>query len=1119
MVDILIGLPHPDLEHALVQRIHQDKTADPLASLLILVPSEFLRNRLVWRLCVEYDQPLLNVQVLTFYQLALRLVQENAQDATLNLCSDFVFKECVHQLLRRHQGTMPTWRSLREIPGAWAALWATLKDLKDGTVDPDVALEALGQREAPDHANLDPLLRLYKLVLDQTQALKMYDADDVAGLAVDAVSSSTFLEAQTNILYYGFYDLTQVQLDVFKRVAQCYPTTLFFPLITRHPAFRFAQQFFDQHLGGLLTSPSGLDPSERKGFPLRQLFMEGREPIDDAGGTGGPDCRLVEVSGVEDEVGFVAKAIRQHVEEQHMPFHDIAVVGRTLSDYTQSLPRIFAEHGIPLYSTLSRSLTEWPLVKLVIQLLDLRTDNFRREQVLDVVSSPFFHVTESGHVVHETHSDQWDAVTRKLGIQKGFDQWERLRRWQETSESSQENSLKDDGVSSAQVATLWNLVSDLFVALQTFPDHASTEVFEEHLQTLISNIIKPANVVADPSLGSRPSVFEQSECDHFDVDQEELLEVVKQRIQELRVVSSLCGEVPYSEFVSMVKRLLEESYEPRQRQVGQGEGVWVLDAMAARGLSFRVVYVLGLTEHVFPRHIREDAFLRDEVRRWGNESLGYKVPEKMAGYDEEKLLFYLLVNSASESLTLLHQRSDQAGHPHIPSSYLNDVQQCLGSVSTVVVPRRLSQKCSILIQYDTCQLTPREYRIAWLLNHQRPTASWKHSYAIGDLLEQGMLSLQAQDSHRAQLGPYDGVTGGLPEFWAKLQEKGLSPTALETYGKCPFQYFAKQVLGLQSLPTLERSHGLESLEVGNLAHEVLTACFQRMVDQGYFGSQAKTPVDLRAFVTHLATPIFEAYAGTHGVGYPLVWDIQQEALVDLLYQVVQEDVQELGEEWVPVMFEEALKSTLPVMLAEGLHELPITGRVDRIDWSGRRQAYRVIDYKYTDSASRKPSSSSLLLEVVRGSRLQPPFYLKLTEALVRERLGDFHREGTSETMHCDSVWFYWMSHHTSQKGGALTRVSFPGDAWVSEVKTPLENMINGFVDGIHRGHFFITPGTHCGWCEYHMACHRTHQLSAWRARVDHALIKPHRRLRQQKPPASPASDKKTKQRSTQKRDP
>ena len=85
----------------------------------------------------------------------------------------------------------------------------------------------------------------------------------------------------------------------------------------------------------------------------------------------------------------------------------------------------------------------------------------------------------------------------------------------------------------------------------------------------------------------------------------------------------------------------------------------MLNATTARGQSFRALFILGLNEGVFPRTIREDAFLRDRDRETLERDLGFKVNPKLAGFDEEKLVFTLLVNAAKERLYCLFQRSDE----------------------------------------------------------------------------------------------------------------------------------------------------------------------------------------------------------------------------------------------------------------------------------------------------------------------------------------------------------------------------------------------------------------------------------------------------------------------------
>ncbi len=53
MLRIVTGRYHPDLEQALVEEVRSLKSADPLASLAIVVPSDPLKRRIKQVLCIE----------------------------------------------------------------------------------------------------------------------------------------------------------------------------------------------------------------------------------------------------------------------------------------------------------------------------------------------------------------------------------------------------------------------------------------------------------------------------------------------------------------------------------------------------------------------------------------------------------------------------------------------------------------------------------------------------------------------------------------------------------------------------------------------------------------------------------------------------------------------------------------------------------------------------------------------------------------------------------------------------------------------------------------------------------------------------------------------------------
>ena len=76
MFSLFSGPFHPHLESKLVETVQRMKTADPRTPLAIVVPSESLRRRLQWLLCVENECALFDVHFLTFHQFALRVDTE-----------------------------------------------------------------------------------------------------------------------------------------------------------------------------------------------------------------------------------------------------------------------------------------------------------------------------------------------------------------------------------------------------------------------------------------------------------------------------------------------------------------------------------------------------------------------------------------------------------------------------------------------------------------------------------------------------------------------------------------------------------------------------------------------------------------------------------------------------------------------------------------------------------------------------------------------------------------------------------------------------------------------------------------------------------------------------------
>ncbi|HET9866086.1 MAG TPA: hypothetical protein VFQ06_02245, partial [Nitrospira sp.] len=219
-------------------------------------------DRIRWLLAVEHQLAFVNVHLLTFHQLALRLAEEIHREGTGHpprVVDDLFFEYLVRHLVQRRLAELPALRQLGRSFGTWGGLWSTVRDLNDGGVDPATVLRAVGEGYFdPDEADwLRALFSLHAAVREVGRGLHFVTADDLTEAVLPAVSTSPFLTSLSHIAYYGFYDLTQVQLSMFQAVSGTVSTTLFFPLAT-DSSFDFARRFFDRHVQPLLKSNDAL---------------------------------------------------------------------------------------------------------------------------------------------------------------------------------------------------------------------------------------------------------------------------------------------------------------------------------------------------------------------------------------------------------------------------------------------------------------------------------------------------------------------------------------------------------------------------------------------------------------------------------------------------------------------------------------------------------------------------------------------------------------------------------------------------------------------------------------------------------------------------------------------
>ncbi|MEP6600889.1 MAG: PD-(D/E)XK nuclease family protein [Nitrospirota bacterium] len=1085
MTRILCAPFHPDLEEALVAEVHAAKLSNPLQPLAILVPSHQLARRVKWLLAVERRATLLDVHILTFHQLAVTLILEDSQSPPPELVNTAFRCELLRALVDRRLPGLELFSGWAGMRGIWSGIWATIQDLKEARIDPVEVLAALddGLIGKEDRPRLRALLHLYRAVLATDDALQIADPNDLARLSVPRVAHSAFLGRLERVVYYGFYDLTQGQLDFFKAVAASYPTMVLLPLALGDPVYRFAQQFFDTYIHGL---------SERKTGPTAWPAAT-QEPLGSFAAEMAPEvrgsCRIFSAVGLEAEVSAVAKEIVRLVEDQRMEPLEIGVVARTLDHVLPVIRKVFGQNRILYACPGGEPLIHEPLVKTVVQFIGLRAASFPRAGVLDVLTSPFCRLpTVDG--LQPPQPAQWDWITRRLNISRGNSEdgslgdWLRLERAAEQEVAllpDEENGHARQELPKAQVLLLWHLVKQLHAELSVLPSRGGWKDYTMAFLNLLPRWFALSAWIEDSGTGRI----------------EQVQRAVRDCLLSVETLDLLDEEIALQDWCDHVTRVLAGTRLPSGTQ--DLPGVHVLDAMAARGVRFRALFIVGLNDKVFPRSIQEDAFLRDADREILCRDLGYKIPRKLDGFDEERLLFALLLRSARERLYLSYQRGDRNGRPLSPSGYVVQLHRELNGRGAPESPDRepeLAIRRRPMEQWtswpcDLRLLTPHEMGLRLILRSGFASRSVASGLAalgrpVG-LLAQGLGALAIIEEPDLALTTFDGFIGQDPSRVS--QQKPFSPTALERYARCPFQYYAAQVLRLMPMPAPESVSELEARACGQLCHAILRAYYERFQQTGLPVAEIR-PLEALAWLADAATEVFAEFERVEAIGYPLLWEVAKEEVFGLARELVLSDLVELSESgYLPSFFELEVNGTMDVG-ASSRPPVLIRGVLDRVDLKKTRDKVRVrvIDYKYTRASRMKAGDRDLTVAALRAERLQPALYLHLAKNVLPDVVAE-----------ADSAAFYFLGSQWTDM--PIQKKTLDASCWDGEPGLRIKKTLQRILEGIEEGRFSILPGNYCGHCDFASACRYTHEATGRRARTD-AVMKALKALRTLKLPSA-----------------
>jgi ATP-dependent helicase/DNAse subunit B len=260
------------------------------------------------------------------------------------------------------------------------------------------------------------------------------------------------------------------------------------------------------------------------------------------------------------------------------------------------------------------------------------------------------------------------------------------------------------------------------------------------------------------------------------------------------------------------------------------------------------------------------------------------------------------------------------------------------------------------------------------------------------------------------------AVGQVPDL-SPMNLKTLSPTSIETFLQCPFQFFAQKTLKLRKRPEKPRDR-LNALVQGSILHRALAEGeFDRVFEEECQKNNILRTYRTEAIRLELQRH-FEAFRAN--TNWPLNWPSRTEQ-----------------------KFEIALTP-----------ELSIRGRIDRLDIGPDNQAI-VIDYKY--------SAAAKIRERIDGDPVQGGLYL-----LAAERCFHLHPAGMFYCGLRQSVT--WEGWHANIPG--LNLGESRTESGLRELITAAEETAIAVFNSIVSGNKEVRPADRnkCRYCDYNAIC-------------------------------------------------
>ena len=732
--------------------------------------------------------------------------------------------------------------------------------------------------------------------------------------------------------------------------------------------------------------------------------------------------RILHASDSDDEVRAVLREVMAELGKGAKA-HRLAIVYTRPDPYVRVIHGLLRGAGIAFNGRGGIPVSEISCARAFLTILELRARKYPRAQLFEALASWPMRQLGSGE---RTPLVSWERISREANVAGGEELDVGWSRRLATFAGHERNALRRDHIDS-----LAAFVTALDERLRAIDGATSWQ----QVSTLASSLLTDL-------LG------ELDDIRSWQQDEKRAFVTLFQTLGDLRALDEYGPPGGLDALVDILTTELESAV-PREGKFGHG--VFVGPVSQARGLDLDRIWVVGLAEDMYPGRQQEGALLPEPLRAT---TPGLLTARDRVGRLERDLTRAF---AAAAQVTATFPRGDlRASTEKLPSRLL------LPSLRLLVGRPHLAA--------TTWQSAPSVPTVIECASHaagvrNTPSPATEQEWAMRSALAahdslDDPVYLAARHLLGQRWGPdftrFDGNLNhveGLPDL--ARGERFISPTALESYARCPYAYFIRRLLRVEPVEEPTVNSAIAPIALGNIFHHAFDRFFTAEQQAGSLpeAGQPWTPTQ-HARLKEVVDRVISEFEERGELGHPTLWSfIEPKVRADLDAMLSADSTWRAGVGAAPVAAELRFGGDDPDRPAAVVPvpggEVRFVGSADKVDVAGDTVFITDIKTGKADGFRKIDPNRGEPNWTMDGTKLQLPVYAKAALAAIPDA-----------TM---AQAQYWFVHGRS----AGERVKLPLH---DEVAAHFSSVVGTLVGGIARGHFFKKPSKEPGFlwvdCEF-----------------------------------------------------